>query len=50
MKQDVWYDRSQRMWCSQWKDADGNQIGQAEWYPTKALALDDTPPKERTDA
>ena len=44
MTHHVWYDRDQRMWCSQWKDAAGTQLGQAEWYPTKAGAMQDPPP------
>lgn len=38
MRPDIWYDRSIRIWVLQWKDSEGNQIGDAEYYPSKKLA------------
>jgi hypothetical protein len=41
LKHVVWYDHDERMWVSQWKDGNGNQVGNANWYPTKALAKEE---------
>lgn len=35
---DIFKDRQLRLWTLLWKDAQGNQVGHAEYYPTKALA------------
>jgi hypothetical protein len=35
---DIWYDRHLRLWTLLWKDVEGNQVGPAEYYPTKKLA------------
>lgn len=35
---DVFKDADLRLWTLLWKDTQGNQVGHAEYYPTKALA------------
>lgn len=37
---DLWYDRSLRIWTLLWKNEEDNQVGLAEYFPTKKLALD----------
>ena len=39
VRYDIWYDRSVRSWVVQTKDADNNQVGAAEYAPTRDLAL-----------
>ena len=34
----TWYDRSKRIWITQYKDAEGNQIGNAEFSGNKKCA------------
>lgn len=36
----VWYDRHQRVWVVQDMDAEGNQIGNAEFSHRKSDAMD----------
>ena len=36
---DVWYDRGAGSWVVQVKDADGNQVGSAQYAATRDLAL-----------
>jgi hypothetical protein len=38
-KVDVWYDESIRMYAAAYKDINGNQLGDAEYAPSKTLAL-----------
>jgi hypothetical protein len=40
MKYELFYDRSLRLWTLLWQDAEGNQIGDAEYFGTKPEALD----------
>lgn len=39
VRYDIWYDRSVRSWTTLVKDADGNQVGPAQYAPTRDLAL-----------
>lgn len=43
LRHDVWYDKDQKMWVSRNLDASGNQVGNAEWFPTKKAAQADVP-------
>ena len=36
---DIWYDRSVRSWTTLVMDADGNQVGPAQYAPTRDSAL-----------
>jgi len=36
---EVWYDRHQRLWVMQTKDADGNQVGECEYDGDRAVAM-----------
>ena len=38
---EVWYDRSQRLWCAIRRNKQGHQIGNAGYGPTKELAKKD---------
>lgn len=33
---EAWYDRSLRLWTCIWVDAEGNQLGPAQYEPRKA--------------
>jgi hypothetical protein len=35
----IFYDRSLRLWTGYWTDAQGNQIGNAEYAATKLLLI-----------
>ena len=35
----TWYDRQTRLWITQGKDKEGNQIGDADYSPNKKVAL-----------
>lgn len=37
---DLWYDRHLRLWTLLWKDEEDNQVGQAEYFRTKQVALE----------
>lgn len=37
----VWYDRKLRLWCAAYQDSLGNQVGDAGYGPTRALAISD---------
>lgn len=39
MYPDIWYDRSLRLWVLLWKDPEGNQVGDADYYTTKPAAI-----------
>lgn len=39
MKADIFYDRSLRFWTLLWKDEEDNQVGEAEYYNSKMLAM-----------
>lgn len=41
---DVWKDPADKMWVRQWKDGEGNQVGNSERFPTKKLAMADPLP------
>lgn len=32
---DIFYDRQFRVWVLLWKDTEGNQVGDAEYFPSK---------------
>lgn len=36
----VWFCPEWRSWAVTWEDADGNQLGESEWYHSKADAVD----------
>ena len=38
---EVWFDHNIRLWVSQFKDAEGNQIGSAGYGNTQAQAVED---------
>lgn len=39
VRYDIWYDRAGCSWVVQVKDADNNQVGAAQYAPTRDLAL-----------
>ena len=39
MNADIFYDRSIRLWTLLWKDEENNQVGDAEYYDSKMLAM-----------
>ena len=39
VRYDIWYDRAGCSWVVQVKDADGDQVGSAQYAPTRDLAL-----------
>ena len=35
MRPDIFYDRQFKVWVLIWKDTEGNQVGGAEYFPSK---------------